>query len=428
MGSKKIDKLLHEIDEIEKSVYRFSDAINDNTTSKDELKIRYQRIKNYDKKYKNLILKLKSRKFNYDDNRSIEFEQLFFRCLSLATQMISTGNNSEQILLRASDLDRNSSQNNSYDNVNVRLPKISLPQFDGKFEDWQSFYDSFNAMVIENSRLRSVEKFNYLKASIKGDAAKVISSISITENSFETAWNLLLERFDNKAILIQQHLNAIFDLESLKREDYTLLRKLIDDAMKHIKALELLSVPIESWDTILIFILKKKLDNSTKRQWGMENQETVLPTLVTFRKFIINRCNVLEDLYKQIPKQHEKEENVRGKAKVYMSRTVVNDFKKQSCKLCNSHHLLYQCDKFLKMSIKDRISCVKENRFCFNCLKPSHFSSDCSSSGCRICNNKHNTLLHLKRPSDTLNNDAPTSKKQKVYVNDNENRPGNDSL
>ena len=76
-----------------------------------------------------------------------------------------------------------------------RLPKLSLPTFNGNPLQWQTFWDSFNAAVHSNSNLSGVEKFNYLRAQTSGEAAKAISGFPLTNTNYEQAIALLNERF-----------------------------------------------------------------------------------------------------------------------------------------------------------------------------------------------------------------------------------------
>jgi len=56
-----------------------------------------------------------------------------------------------------------------------QLPKLSLPTFLGDPLKWQSFWDSFEAAVNSNSTLDGVQKFNYLRAQIQGEASCAIT-------------------------------------------------------------------------------------------------------------------------------------------------------------------------------------------------------------------------------------------------------------
>lgn len=46
---------------------------------------------------------------------------------------------------------------------NHKLPKLTMPTFAGDILQWQTFWDSFESAVHDNSSLSDVEKFNYLK-------------------------------------------------------------------------------------------------------------------------------------------------------------------------------------------------------------------------------------------------------------------------
>lgn len=54
------------------------------------------------------------------------------------------------------------------------LPRIQLPQFSGKFEEWPAFRDLFRSIITEEASLSKVEKMHYLKTNVKGDAKKLI--------------------------------------------------------------------------------------------------------------------------------------------------------------------------------------------------------------------------------------------------------------
>lgn len=57
---------------------------------------------------------------------------------------------------------------------NHKLPKLSLPTFNGNKLDWQSFWDSFNSGVHDIISLSDVHKFNYLKSLLMGEALSVV--------------------------------------------------------------------------------------------------------------------------------------------------------------------------------------------------------------------------------------------------------------
>ncbi|XP_073811772.1 uncharacterized protein [Musca autumnalis] len=59
-------------------------------------------------------------------------------------------------------------------------------------------------------------------------------------------------------------------------------------------------------------------------------------------------------------------------------------------------------------------------QMCTNCFKYDHVSKACTSSNCKICSNKHNTLLHLPSKSKTssiASNQSPTTRNDAAPVN-----------
>lgn len=45
---------------------------------------------------------------------------------------------------------------------NIKLPKIQLPKFDGNYECWLEYRDSFESLINQNSGISSIQKFHYL--------------------------------------------------------------------------------------------------------------------------------------------------------------------------------------------------------------------------------------------------------------------------
>ncbi|XP_055622330.1 uncharacterized protein LOC129765909 [Toxorhynchites rutilus septentrionalis] len=69
----------------------------------------------------------------------------------------------------------------------VRLPQISLPEFNGDFEGWLSFKSTFVSLIHDSNELSDVQKFHYLKSALKGEAAKLIESLTITNGNYMIA-------------------------------------------------------------------------------------------------------------------------------------------------------------------------------------------------------------------------------------------------
>lgn len=58
------------------------------------------------------------------------------------------------------------------------LPRIQLPQFTGRYEEWPAFRDLFESLICKESALGKVEKLHYLKTSLRGEPEALIKKSS----------------------------------------------------------------------------------------------------------------------------------------------------------------------------------------------------------------------------------------------------------
>ena len=71
-----------------------------------------------------------------------------------------------------------------------------------------------------------------------------------------------------------------------------------------------------------------------------------------------------------------------------------------ACHLCNEQgHETLKCPELKGESVDERWQLVRENRLCFNCLKPAntlHYSPVCRQPKCSVegCGQRHHTMLH----------------------------------
>ncbi|KAF8786560.1 hypothetical protein HNY73_008257 [Argiope bruennichi] len=91
----------------------------------------------------------------------------------------------------------NRSVNNSIINVQpkkafIKLPKIPLPFFSGKFEERNLFKTQFNSLISENTELSENEKLHYLRGSLKGEAL----IIKTTDDNFSSRFKALEQRYE----------------------------------------------------------------------------------------------------------------------------------------------------------------------------------------------------------------------------------------
>ncbi|XP_051166519.1 uncharacterized protein LOC127284864 [Leptopilina boulardi] len=285
----------------------------------------------------------------------------------------------------------------------ARLPIITLPTFDGSYEKWQGFYDTFLAVVDRNVALDAITKFHYLQSALTGSAKEYIDSFEVTEQNYPIVLELLKKRYHNSRLIINYHVKQLFELPMVTRESATSLRVLADGLQKHTRILEQLKEPVDTWDTLLLYLASTRLDNTTKREWELKTLSERVSKLKDFIAFLELKCQMLEVItpqgvssnsnFKMVSSQGMKRDN---KVLAHLS-TGDSSF---VCVICRQDHRIYSCSVFRNLSIDDRREKVKALELCFNCLGVKHTARECKSNkGCRICNSSHHSLLHKEKDS-----------------------------
>ena len=77
----------------------------------------------------------------------------------------------------------------------VKLPKITIPVYDGSLLKWSCFWSQFHVAVHSNPSLSDIQKFTYLKSYLSGEAERSIRSLSLVDVNYKTSIDILHSRF-----------------------------------------------------------------------------------------------------------------------------------------------------------------------------------------------------------------------------------------
>ena len=131
-------------------------------------------------------------------------------------------------------------RNSERNTASIKLPKIEFPNFSGKYTEWTSFFDLFNASVHSNNSLKPAEKLNYLKAVLKREAFTLVQKLAITDANYVVARDTLEQRYANKRFIFRMHLEEILNQASMKSENVIGLRRLLESFQENVTALDAL--------------------------------------------------------------------------------------------------------------------------------------------------------------------------------------------
>ncbi|XP_047510388.1 uncharacterized protein LOC125053192 [Pieris napi] len=291
----------------------------------------------------------------------------------------------------------------------IKLPRIQLPSFSGKYSEWQTFYDLFCSVIHNNEKLSPAQKLHYLKSSIVGEPLNLIGNYSTTDLNYEEAWNQLVKRYNNKRYNSNAILKTLFSQKTIS-ESSSAIKQLLDTTTSCLKALDNMGISTASWDSIVIYLTVSKIDLETHKQWEnhINNLSDDLPTWSQFVEFLEGRFRSLEmvETGKQLPKPSFQ---VKKHVPKTFHAAVQENIKKTefSCPLCGENHYINLCKQFRLRTVQQRRDFALSKGLCYNCLQTTHVVNKCrQSTCCKKCGRRHNTLLHIEREgSDThINN------------------------
>ena len=72
----------------------------------------------------------------------------------------------------------------------VKLPRITLPHFNGNLMKWPTFWDSYKS-AVHNRELSDVDKFNYLRSLLDRSAYDAIAGLTLSAANYREAVEIL---------------------------------------------------------------------------------------------------------------------------------------------------------------------------------------------------------------------------------------------
>ena len=155
--------------------------------------------------------------------------------------------------------------------------------------------------------MRDITKFNYLKSYLKGQVLSAISGISLSEENYSEAIEILEKHFGNKQILISSNIDQLLPISHVEsRTDIKKIRHIYDKIESAVSNLKSLKVDIGQYGPVLISIVTNKLPTEIKPQISR-----IMPATEEW-----NVTNLIEMLLQEISSTE---------VCSYMSRTTLHD-------------------------------------------------------------------------------------------------------
>ncbi|XP_043862230.1 uncharacterized protein LOC122756477 [Drosophila santomea] len=301
----------------------------------------------------------------------------------------------------------------------VKLPRLSLPTFDGKYCEYQNFILSFNQVIGHQPSMSKIEKFNQLLNCLRGPALETVRAFQVTADNYTKALDRLMQRYDNPTFVFLDNISSLFALPTVAKSNGQQLRSLIDNASALYNSLRSLSTEPQICEAMLISIVMGKVDQETKRKWNESLDYTTLPSWDKCVGVVERHCQYLESDKKppaEAPMSQpggHRSRSQRNQASLSFNCTT------QTCNICSqTDHKTFRCPQLINLALDNRLNAVKRYKLCINCLGRGHLVANCPSTRrCHSCALPHHSLLHRPSPGSAAA-PLPLPQAEPVQVSD----------
>ena len=248
--------------------------------------------------------------------------------------------------------------------------------------------------VHDRTNLSNAEKIVYLQRALKdGSAKNAIEGLSHSGENYDEAVKCLKARYDRPRLIHRTHVQMIVDTPSLKEGHGKELRQLHDNIQQHVRALKTLGCDLPG--KFITSMIELKLDVDTLFEWQKHSQSTTdVPHFEKLLEFIDLRAQASETSCAT----HKKKPPNRVTSFAASTNSFGNN-----CVVCKTEkHPLYICAKLKSLPHDEKVSVLKTNNLCSNCLTSGHFKRQCKSiHKCKVCQKLLHTLLHIGQQNPT---------------------------
>nr|XP_034827119.1 uncharacterized protein LOC117984607 [Maniola hyperantus] len=359
----------------------------------------------------------------FKDDLQDNFQEFFLQYKSLLKEYIAFINPTTMTTKATTS----TSAVTNVNSLEVKLPRIELPKFSGKYTEWQSFFDMFVSLIHENSTLAPVQKLHYLKSNLSGEPEMLLRNFPTTDANYTEAWEQLTKRYNNERYNCNSIMKTLFGQKTVQNESASALKLLLDTTTSCLKALNNLNIKTDQWDAIILHLVVTKLDHESHRQWEQEVSKTSdeLPTWSQLEAFLETRFRSLEmiDSKHTSTTKPTQRKNIQQEVNTKAFHSAVEEkvsTTEQTCAMCDGSHFIYYCAEFKTLPVIERQKLVETKKLCFNCMAPTHPVIRCHQrTSCRRCGRKHHTLLHFeKEDKQAFDTARPTEKQAEQSTSD----------
>ena len=195
-------------------------------------------------------------------------------------------------LSRVNQEDPVKSKLNTSCQVNVPLPKLTIPKFGGQIGQWPEFKNLYDSLVHQNSNLSDVEKFQYLRSLLVSDAAALVCNYPLSNELYMTAYEVLQNRYNNKRRLAQHYIDKLLNFSKASTHTASNLQHFLTTHTSAINSFRALDID-DTADYMLLHLTLRNLDSTTRKAFEKQCSSNFVPTYRSLIQFVAETCKAL---------------------------------------------------------------------------------------------------------------------------------------
>ena len=271
----------------------------------------------------------------------------------------------------------------------IKLPFLQLKKFGGNPTEWKAFWDAFASAIDNNTDLENVQKLNYLKSYLYGNAARAIDGFQATNENYEKAVKQLEKRFGDRQVMVSGHMNKFKEIKSVQNiMDINGLRELSDKLETNVRSLEAIGVQTETYEAILTPEILKKLPEELRilitrklpDSWDLRSLLKIFREEVQVRekyRFALENKEENHDTatINTPPTRSYARQSHATTAALYSDTGGNPRSFRITCAFCANEHYSRNCEFVTDHNARREI--LRKKGKCYICLRSGHLARDC---------------------------------------------------
>ena len=265
-------------------------------------------------------------------------------------------------------------------NPKAKLPKLVLPKFRGVITQWQTFWDSFNSSIHVNPHLSPIDKFNHLHSLLGGQAAHAIQGLTRTDANYQSAVEILQNRFGKPQNIISTHMDELLKIPGCSSDKASQLRFVYDKISVNVRGLESLGVSSSQYGSLLIPVIMSKLPQEVRIQIARNTAQEVwqMSDILDVIRREVEAQEISEGVRVNTDKPNPTYNQIKTPSAAALIASVNEntqpspDGTQIKCAYCRGGHYSASCDRVVDLQAHLEIQAPKRSKmFCLLAIRSS---------------------------------------------------------